>query len=156
MDKNREFSELADAIMNDYTKYADYTVFYDENSPAFIITKYLSKEIEKVQTISLELENPIIAKNVTTNYGKLPTPPDSLRIPLDMNTAVERSIEFLTRGTGKRIFKTWLERSSKWFPMMIQIAKEEDMPQEIIYLSMIESGMNPNAVSSAKRANFMT
>ena len=45
LDKHKEFSELADAIMNDYTKYADFTVFYDENSPAFIITKFLSKAI---------------------------------------------------------------------------------------------------------------
>lgn len=150
LDKHKEFSDLADAIMNDYTKYADFTVFYDENSPAFLITKYLSKELEKIKTIDLEPEPPVVAKSVTKNFGKLPTPPDSLKIPLDMNSVVERSLEFLTKGTGKKIFKVWLERSTKWFPMMLQIAKEEDMPQEIIYLSMIESGMNPNAVSSAK------
>jgi len=150
LDRHKEFSELADAIMNDYTKYADFTVFYDENSPAFIITKFLSKELEQIKTIDLEPEPTVAVKSVTKNYGKLPTPPDSLKIPLDMNSVVERSLEFLTRGTGKKIFKVWLERSAKWFPMMLQIAKEEDMPLEIIYLSMIESGMNPNAVSSAK------
>jgi len=150
LDKHKEFSELADAIMNDYTKYADFTVFYDENSPAFIITKFLSKELEQIKTIDLEPEPSVVTRNVTKNFGKLPAPPDSLKIPLDMNSVVERSLEFLTKGTGKRIFKVWLERSAKWFPMMLQIAKEEDMPQEIIYLSMIESGMNPNAVSSAK------
>ena len=34
--------------------------------------------------------------------------------------------------------------------MLRKIAKEEDMPEEIVYLAMMESGLNPNAVSWAK------
>ena len=44
----------------------------------------------------------------------------------------------------------WLSRSGKYFPLMKQIFKEEGVPQELIYLSMIESGLNPTARSWAK------
>lgn len=46
--------------------------------------------------------------------------------------------------------KRWLERSGRWFPTLRRIAREEEMPEEIIYLAMMESGLNPNAQSWAK------
>jgi len=73
-----------------------------------------------------------------------------LTIPLVNNESVEKSIAFLTQDKGRKFFKRWLERSARWFPMMKRIAKEEGMPEEIIYLSMIESALNPNAVSPSK------
>jgi membrane-bound lytic murein transglycosylase D len=69
---------------------------------------------------------------------------------MSSNEYVDKSIAFMTQDKGRKYFSKWLERSTKWFPMMKKIAKEEGMPEEIIYLSMIESGLNPNAVSWAK------
>jgi hypothetical protein len=86
------------------------------------------------------------------NYCKELLPPtDSMQIPLPMNSEVQRGLDFLTKHKiGKPFFKKTLERTTKWFPMLRKIAIEEGMPQEIIYLAMIESGLNPNAVSRAK------
>lgn len=159
IESNTEFSELAQSILDDYKDVARSSNLLDENSPAFAINELLNKEIEdfdEIDQISLdsiyaeyERNHPHKIKK-TQNYGKLLTPPDSLVIPMDENPIVEKSIEFLVGKTGKRFYSKWLERASRWFPMMQRIAEEEGMPREILYLSMIESGMNPNAVSSAK------
>lgn len=159
IETNKEFSELAQSILDDYKDVARNSSLLDENSPAFAINELLNKEIEtfdEIDQISLdsiyaeyERMNPHKIQK-TTNYGKLLTPPDSLIIPMDDNPIVQKSLEFLTRTTGKKFYTKWLEKAARWFPMMLRIAEEEAMPREILYLSMIESGMNPNAVSSAK------
>ncbi len=159
IESNQDFSDLAQSILDDYKDIARTSALLDENSPAFAINELLNKEIEEVDDIDQISLDSIYAEyernhphkiKVTQNFGKLLTPPDSLVIPMDENPVVQKSIEFLTRPTGKRFFSKWLERSAKWFPMMKRIAEEEAMPREILYLSMIESGMDPNAVSSAK------
>jgi membrane-bound lytic murein transglycosylase D len=43
----------------------------------------------------------------------------------------------------------WLSRSAKYFPMMTRILKEEGVPQQLVYLSMVESGLNPTIRSWA-------
>lgn len=159
IETNQEFSELAQSILDDYKEVARTSSLLDENSPAFAINELLNKEIETLDDIDQISLDSIYAEyernhphkiKKTQNFGKLLVPPDSLLIPMDENPIVQKSIEFLTRPTGKRFFTKWLERAAKWFPMMQRIAEEEGMPREILYLSMIESGMDPNAVSSAK------
>ncbi len=45
--------------------------------------------------------------------------------------------------------ESWLERSGKYFPMMTKIFYEEGIPRQLVYLSMMESGLNPTARSWA-------
>ncbi|NOY06771.1 MAG: LysM peptidoglycan-binding domain-containing protein [Chlorobi bacterium] len=75
-------------------------------------------------------------------------PPPETTVPLPLNEDVERNIVYLTTK-GRRHFKRWLERSGKYFPMMREIFREEGVPQELLSLSMIESGLNPTARSWA-------
>ena len=49
----------------------------------------------------------------------------------------------------RKHFVKWLERAGRYFPVMRPILEEEGMPAEIIYLTMIESGVNPTARSWA-------
>jgi membrane-bound lytic murein transglycosylase D len=97
--------------------------------------------VPKDTTFSLVGSKPIVAD------------PKPTVIPLDDNDEILKNIAFLTaegQKGGKRFYKKWLERSGKWFPMMRKIAAEENAPEELIYLSMIESGLKPTAISSAK------
>jgi membrane-bound lytic murein transglycosylase D len=152
IEDSKEFTDLAQSIIDDYENYVKNIDFLDENSPIFIIREILFKEIDVIEPLEIAAKdgNKEIKQNKSINFPKLPKGPDSLIIPLDDHATVDRSIEFLTRGQGKKFFTKWLERSSKWFPMMKRIAIEEKMPLEIIYLSMIESGLNPTIVSPAK------
>jgi membrane-bound lytic murein transglycosylase D len=54
------------------------------------------------------------------------------------------------QGRGRKYFEKWLARSGRYVPMMRQILRENGIPEELIYLSMIESGFSPNAYSRAK------
>ncbi|MDH7515057.1 MAG: LysM peptidoglycan-binding domain-containing protein [Bacteroidota bacterium] len=75
--------------------------------------------------------------------------PPPTTIPLPLNDDVERNIVFFTTRM-KGTFTRWLERASRYFPLMRPILQEEGLPDELIYLTMIESGVNPYARSSAK------
>jgi len=52
--------------------------------------------------------------------------------------------------TDKRAdFERFLERSGRYVPMISAKLEEQGMPQDLIYLAMIESGFNPTAYSHA-------
>ncbi len=70
-------------------------------------------------------------------------------IPLILNESVESQIEyFTTRGRG--IFQAWLDRSARYLPLMKKIFREYNLPEDLVYVAMIESGFNPHAVSPKK------
>jgi membrane-bound lytic murein transglycosylase D len=57
---------------------------------------------------------------------------------------------FTTDPQVKSRFALWLDRKSTYEPMISAKLAERDMPQDLIYLAMIESGFNPRAQSPAK------
>jgi membrane-bound lytic murein transglycosylase D len=66
-----------------------------------------------------------------------------------MNRLVESSIEFLLREPDKHL-NNWLSRAETYFPMIERIFAEEGVPEELKYLAMVESGLNPRAKSWAR------
>ncbi|NUQ82898.1 MAG: LysM peptidoglycan-binding domain-containing protein [Bacteroidetes bacterium] len=75
--------------------------------------------------------------------------PDSTEIPLDINSLVEKHILFF-QTKGRERFEVYLDRASLYFPVMMPILIEEGAPPELIFLTMVESGVNPLAKSRAK------
>ena len=65
------------------------------------------------------------------------------------NEFVESWIRYFD-GRGFTVMQKWLGRSTRYIPMMKQVLRDEGMPEDLIYLSMIESGFNPKAASRAK------
>jgi len=70
-------------------------------------------------------------------------------IPIVMNDRVEYFIDYFARQ-HKRDFALWLQRSGKYVPMMKAILRENSLPEDLVYLAMIESGFNPRAYSHRK------
>jgi membrane-bound lytic murein transglycosylase D len=78
--------------------------------------------------------------------------PDYLRqfdIPIVFNDAVQYYVRYFTTEKRK-VFTNWLRRSRRYVPMIRQILREQGLPEDLIYLAMIESGFNPKAYSSMK------
>ena len=69
--------------------------------------------------------------------------------PLVYNEFVQVWINYFT-GRGRGTFEKWLLRSTRYIPLMKQVLKEEGVPEDLIFLAMIESGFNPKAYSHAK------
>lgn len=76
-----------------------------------------------------------------------------LQLP-DFNVPVTRQalnyVRFLTRShRGRDMFTAWLKRSGRYADMVQQTLREKNLPEDLIWLSMIESGFDPTAKSPA-------
>jgi len=69
-------------------------------------------------------------------------------IPVEINDRVVAWIQYF-QGPGRRHFERYLIRSGRYRELISQILKEEKVPQDLIYIALIESGFNPHAYSSA-------
>jgi membrane-bound lytic murein transglycosylase D len=83
---------------------------------------------------------------------------DSVLVSLDltsyrMNPRAERSVDRNLRaftGRIKKRFGIYLSRSARYTRMMRSILREEGIPEDMVYLAMIESGFNTHAYSPAR------
>ncbi len=62
------------------------------------------------------------------------------------NDKVEYFIRYF-QTKGRKAFTRWLARSERYIPIMKKILKEHGLPEDLVYLAMIESGFNPRAYS---------
>ncbi|MBY0371262.1 LysM peptidoglycan-binding domain-containing protein [bacterium] len=69
--------------------------------------------------------------------------------PITMNSRVEGWIDYFT-GRGRPHMERYLARSGRYIPVMKQILKREGLPEDLVYLALIESGFNLRARSRAK------
>ncbi len=74
---------------------------------------------------------------------------DSPFLPVVSNERVEAFIE-LFEGPQKKWMERALRRSGRYSQRMKQILREEGLPEDLVYLALIESGFNPYAYSRAK------
>lgn len=71
-------------------------------------------------------------------------------IPIDVNDAVVSYIRFFQSRLVRPHFVKWLGRSHRYVERYRQILREEGLPEDTVYLSMIESGFANFAQSRAK------
>lgn len=70
-------------------------------------------------------------------------------IPMILNDSVENHLEYF-KTRGRDVFQLWLDRSAQYIPVMKDIFREKNLPEDLVYVAMIESGFNPYAVSWAR------
>ncbi|MBU1450728.1 MAG: LysM peptidoglycan-binding domain-containing protein [Proteobacteria bacterium] len=82
--------------------------------------------------------------------GAQPDQPETVTydIPIVINSRVEYFIEYFQTRVPKR-FRIWLSRSGRYLPMMRTILKEHGLPEDLVYLALIESGFSCQAYSRA-------
>ena len=71
------------------------------------------------------------------------------QIPMILNDSVENHLEYF-KTRGRDVFQIWLDRSARYIPVMQSIFQEKNLPEDLVYVAMIESGFNPYAVSWAR------
>jgi membrane-bound lytic murein transglycosylase D len=74
-------------------------------------------------------------------------------LPVTHNERVERFITFLSKGNRKNT-AVWLERQGKYAPMIRAELRRRGMPEDLLYLALIESGLSPTAYSKAKASGM--
>jgi membrane-bound lytic murein transglycosylase D len=70
-------------------------------------------------------------------------------IPVVIDPSVESHIHFFNTSIRGR-FEQWLVRLGRYRPLVENIFAEFNLPSDLVYLSLVESGFNPYAFSRAK------
>lgn len=136
IDHNEAYKELESSIIDDYRSLVEGLT---ELPDGVSFAAYEEWMTQIAPEIDISFDDP------REDYVKTIIPAD---IPLEYNNHVEQWVNYFT-GRGKGAMTRWLTRSGKYFPMMTRIFKEEGVPQQLVYLSMMESGLNPTARSWA-------
>ena len=134
IENNQDFNDLSKTVIEDYEKYIRKTGILESTSSVFALREKLNILSEQLDTATALQQKRVISGTT---------------IPLVINGLVEQHIQFFT-NRGRVHMEHWLERSGKYFPMMKRIMREEEVPEEIVYLAMVESGLNPAARSWAR------
>jgi len=133
-EEKEDFIVLSHRIIEDYERYIALIDELGPESSIFALREKLSVEVDLIETDDVIVDE---AETITTT------------IPLEINEHVERNLAFYQKGRGREHFERWLYRKGKYFPIMAPILEEEGVPAELIYLTMMESGLNPQARSWA-------
>lgn len=79
--------------------------------------------------------------------------PKEFDIPVVVNDDVKGWMRYFL-GRGRKYYAHYLERSTKWRPLMYRQIEARGLPRDLVYLSMIESGYSPGATSYAAAAGL--
>ncbi|NCQ18634.1 MAG: hypothetical protein COZ80_06785 [Ignavibacteria bacterium CG_4_8_14_3_um_filter_37_9] len=135
IEENDAYTELSASIIDDYKSYIDALPELPENASFAALEEWIGKSIPELA----------LASNKKVSEPRARIVIDS-EIPLVINDEVQQWIDYF-QGRGKKHMSLWLSRSGKYFPAMKEIFTNEGTPQQLLFLSMIESGVNPTARS---------
>lgn len=129
----KDYVELTKSVVQDYL-YTQSNI--SEKSIVFKFAKRYGVEYET-------------DKQYTETDGTDPLP-DGSDVKLIRNKPVDEYIEFFSKtDRGRGFMDKCFYRSGKFFPLIRKILKFNNAPEELIYLSVQESGLNPTIVSKA-------
>ncbi len=137
IEQNEAYMELQKSIIDDYKKYVDGLPELPSNVSFAALEEWMGKSLPEIKGNA--------DKNKSVVTQKVPV---ASEMPLVTNSYVDQWIDYFT-GRGRDHMQLWIQRSGRYFPMMKKIFQQEGLPQELVYLSMVESGLNPTARSWA-------
>ncbi len=135
IENNKDFNDLSKAVIEDYEQYIAHIDSLSPESSVFALREKMNELTEIADTSGAKEPQKFIHEGTT--------------IPLVVNNLVDQNIKFF-QGRGRHHMDKWLRLSGRYFPMLKQVLREENVPEEIIYLTMPESGLNPVARSWKK------
>ncbi|MFQ5509198.1 MAG: LysM peptidoglycan-binding domain-containing protein [Leptospirillia bacterium] len=73
----------------------------------------------------------------------------SFDVPVEVNESVHVYLEYF-QTRMRPTFSRYLIRSGRYIPMMREIFAEHGLPEDLVYIALIESGFNPYAYSRSR------
>jgi len=135
IDENAAYLELENSIIDDYKNFVDGLNELPDGISFAAYEEWMKGSVPEIESDATKLEE----------RETIVIPAD---IPLEVNEYVQQWLDYFT-GKGSGAMRRWLERSGKYFPMMTKVFDEVGAPKQLVYLSMMESGLNPTARSWA-------
>ncbi len=139
IEENAAYIDLENSIVEDYQNFINSLDELPPNASISAFEEWTNKNIMEINFDDVDHEKYSETKE-TIEVGDF---------ELEVNRYVERYIEYFTGG-GRHVMNVWLSRSGKYLPMMAEIFGQEQVLQQLIFLSLPESGLDPNARSWAR------
>ena len=138
------FRELYSTVLTEYERFYDRPAL--DRGEVFAFRDAAIGAIEPMfpfDTGAYQLEH-VRLPDVRTSFAT--------EIPMDVNAKVERYLRFLLARPGH--VERLRQRADTYFPMIERVLAEEGVPDELKYLAMVESALNPSAFSHAGAAGM--
>ena len=131
----KRYNALLNEIIADYrlTLLSLGTLPEDASPSAFLEKLTSMPDITETATVQMEGEQQPVDYN----------------IPIVLNDKVKKAIIYF-QTIARDAFERYLQRSGKYIPLMAEILKQYDVPTDLVYLPLIESGFNCRAYSWAR------
>jgi membrane-bound lytic murein transglycosylase D len=97
-------------------------------------------------------ENEVSSEDVEKNV-ELPYKSAFGEIAMDDNEHVQKWVKYFT-GKGRGHMSVYLTRSARYLPMMKNVLRENGLPEDLVYIALIESGFSPRAHSRANAVGY--
>lgn len=107
------------------------------DSPLILLLQGLSEE--RIQNLSPDATQLVRIHRVKQHCD----------MPVDANAKVAASVHFF-QTRGRATMEAWMRRSGRFRDMILAILREQRLPEDLLYVAMIESGFNPRAYSRAR------
>ena len=106
--------------------------------------KTKAPEVSHDEKSSSKFYDSLSDRSYKSSYGK---------IPIVDHPDVNKWIRYFT-GKGRGYMQSYLQRSQRYLPLMQSILKENDLPLDLVYVALIESGFSPRAFSTANAVGY--
>ncbi len=135
------FRELFGSVMTEYERYYDRTLV--DRGDVYAIRAAGTRAVERGFDEGAPLLEHVTLPDVATF---------ATTVPMDVNPKVERYLQFLLNRPSH--VQRLRSRADTYFPMVERILAEEGVPDEMKYLAMVESALNPVARSHVAAAGM--
>ncbi len=102
----------------------------------------------RVVSVDVPYGAPSVVTQDSVDWNRIPT-----EIPHEMNEHVQKWMDYF-QGRGRKHMTVYLERSTKYLELMKEILKDNGLPEDLIYVVMIESGFSSKARSHASAVGY--
>lgn len=99
-------------------------------------------EISEAEKLKLKLKELTLSNNTSQSNALI------FDLPMTYNKQVSKWVNYF-QTKGSKWFRQWLERSSKYLPFIQKELQDANLPTDLAFMVMIESGFSPTAVSVA-------
>ena len=106
------------------------------------------REASRAAVPENEVSSEVVEQNIERPYKSAYG-----EIALDQNEHVDKWINYF-QGRGRPYMEMYLSRSTRYLPMMKNVLRENGLPEELVYIALIESGFSPKAHSRANAVGY--
>ncbi|PJA26515.1 MAG: hypothetical protein CO189_10355 [candidate division Zixibacteria bacterium CG_4_9_14_3_um_filter_46_8] len=135
---NERFNKLLKEIEKDYSyTLVSQGILSDESSHSAFLEMFA--DIKNFKNLKEGLSAKQVAVPESVTYT----------MPIEFNERVQNSLVYL-QTVGRKHFVLYLSRMGKYKDLMLEIIRGYNLPEDLVYLPLIESGFNPKAYSYAR------